>query len=212
MKHILRLILVLPLFFIIAGCESEADVSPVVEDVLMPLKINNKWIYAFTFYDSTGNVTSEVMTDYRIEDDSMYKDEKVYIDQSGHAYANRQHGLWFLSDITTGDTLQLAFKYPCMTGDTYVGGSFTFLAAPGETMTVTVASTDESVISGGKSYSCIKYIAEGYHTPTAMKTDRRVFYFSPKVGLILVEDFNYFNHPTEPILFWRQALSEMVVK
>jgi hypothetical protein len=199
---------------LVAGCESntDSDHTTIPDDVILPLAVNNEWVYSETFYDTNGVISRQNSYSYAIVKDSMRLGEKIYIDENGYQYANRTDGLWYLTDGLFYNEQRLAFKYPCKLGDTFPAPSFNYSGSDGDVVTMTVATVNANVTVPAGTYTCIKYVGEGYMPATDQKTDRRIYYIAPKVGIVLIEDYDYIPNQTDPPLAFRTELTRVTLK
>lgn len=212
MKYILYTISVLFIAMVV-GCEGTTDPNNnnVSQDVIFPLAVNNEWVYQETIFDSNGVVSRQNNYSTAIVKDSIRLGEKVFIDQSGFIYVNRTDGLWYLNDGINRNEQLLAFKYPCKIGDTFPGSHFNYNGEK-DLVTMTVVSLNESITVPAGTYTCIKYIGEGYFPSSGLKTDRRMYYLAPKIGIVLIEDYDYINHQANPYLAFRTELTRVTLK
>jgi hypothetical protein len=213
MKYILYTLSVL-FVIVLFGCEGNTDPNDnnVSQDVIFPLAINNEWTYQDTYFDTTGKIKRIENRSFAIIKDSMRLGEKVFISNDGGVAANRADGFWSLNDGVNNDEQILKFKYPCKVGETYPGSYHNSAAGEPDVATITVESINEIVTVPAGSYTCIKYVSEAYFPTLGYKTDRRIYYIAPKVGIIKAELYDYINHQSNPYLAWRSELTRVTLK
>ncbi len=153
-------------------------------DVIMPLKIGNRWDgMAKTYFlgDSSTTATTLLLKDkLKIDKEIWFVGE--YSEQSeviGHTlYSNRKDGLWAWQtnpDKPEGTPYLLA-KYPANKGDIYDG--------PYIESYYVVTSTDTAVHVDNKKYKCYSYIFE---TPSIIDVPVRQSFWAPGTGQVKYE-------------------------
>ena len=180
----MKKILLLSLFslFILVSCKDNTT-SPVVQNVIWPLAVDNYWEIKMINYDSLGNVASSLIDTTKVVSDSMCTSGKIYKlkffnDSNVHyndEYAcNKSDGFYMVNKIQDSILAIMLYKYPCLQGEQYYLDS-TF---------VKIESTNESVNVSAGVFNCYKYVIE---INNGFFWGKSISYMSPGVGQILFE-------------------------
>jgi hypothetical protein len=181
MKSIITILALITI--LCAGCK-QSPTNPTSETKeIWPLKIGNYWVMKYTYYDSLGHITQIMIDSITVAQDTLIKNEKVYIliNIAGNfthkiLAMNRADGYYEVGigwdPIFHKDTIfyGLDYKYPGKTGETYTGFQ--------DNNKIITTDTIVHALKDG-SFNCYEYYNEnveagGYYTQ----------YLSPGVGRI----------------------------
>jgi hypothetical protein len=171
---ILNILLVISVLFIF-GCPSEDNPSKPngnnsINDLILPLKTGNKWIYQRTvFYNDTLHKTDT--NTIEVTGSRNFGSETWYFTGESYKFINRKDGLWRDATSDGGDTIitpeaALLFKYPVTQGESW-------LSYEGITYLANAVNVDIKVPAG--TFNCIDYKKSKGNSSD---------YFSPGIGNI----------------------------
>ena len=192
----LRLILIVVLGTIIACKKDNGPIATNpsgVNQSIMPLKIGNKWVGTFAFYDSTGRTTlsndSLLATLFAIERDTTIQGERWYVTSGASLpptsfhppllLTSRTDGLWGRPSDTSSSVPYLIAKFPCAMNDSYVTGRNISYRA-------TLLSTSSIVSVPRGTYSCYQYrVSDGSN----LNDYKSAYFMCPDSGFIRVDQY-----------------------
>lgn len=200
-----KLIVLLMIVFV-AGCDSTS--GPSTTDVLVPLAINNTWVYEISDFDSTGTLyqTSEYIR--KLTDTITLEGELYYrINNSIGLAINRSDGHWIAIVNPPGRRYA---KYPAFVGeitrrDTLRGSEIDPdpLKITGYSETRLITNVAPVTVPAG---TFIAYQYETIHTMANGKPlIKEALYMTPGIGEIKFENYNYLEDGTP----WVTSRSEL---
>jgi hypothetical protein len=175
----------------IAGCSKPTPVSSDGTDVIMPLKVGNRWIGRWSFFDSTGVISSTRLDTVTVLSEEMIGSEKWFRVDGNVLRTNRTDGYWAQGSLFGPN---LMAKYPAAIGDTF--GTDYFLqtfpdGSTGEMITyyLSVVSTSTSVTVPAGTFICHEY-KSNYSMPNGVMLDNQEerYYYAPGKGMIKSEE------------------------
>jgi len=159
----------------ILGCTDNSTNSNSSASVqLIPLALNNSWIYKTEFYDSTGAILSSRVDTLRITGDTLINNETWYIfnNSTYNRTTNRSDGYYSYYDAP-----QLEYKYPAQIGDTILFSN---------SLKREVISTNTLITISNVSHSAYHYHDMYVNNVTDLTWD---IFIAPKVGQVRVNAY-----------------------
>lgn len=198
-----RYIVVLLAIFV-AGCDSTS--GPSASSVLVPLAINNTWVYQVTDFDSTGAV-SEISEYVRKLVDTTTIDGQLYyqLDNLIGFVTNRPDGHWIFVGSPPGWRYA---KYPAFVGEIIERDTLRdFSSDPVEDAFVETKLVSNSVSVTVPAGTFIAYQYESIYVLVANGKPiiKEVLYMTPGVGAVRTENHNYLENGTA----WVTSRSEL---
>ena len=178
------LYLVIAIILLIMGCNKNST-NPTNSKVLIPLTVGNKWVYNWYLYDSLGK-SKLVCVEYK----EVFKDSIIYEIHWGNIkdsiydfrISSGHTDYYFLANKSDGSYYKALYqdpwrewKYPGSKGDTFLSN--------GVKRIIEEINYQNKVAIG--SFNCYKY------SYSFTGIDKYIFYFSPDIGEILEEFYEY---------------------
>lgn len=119
----MKLALLFALSLLSLSCTTPTDNPPAPADVLLPLKVGNRWIMQLTYSDTTqpGFDTMRVSRDTLIQNERWFYLSDAFFGPDHALLTNRSTGVWGWHN----DSSRFLWKYPALPGETYLSGSDT---------------------------------------------------------------------------------------
>ncbi len=209
-------ILFLVLIFALSSCETPLDIEdnvikkPIDPAFILPLKVDNRWIYSEEVFDSHGlkeadsfdtiTITGEIV----IDNNNWFIENRTANRMHKHYIRNSAFGLerW---PVETFDTAFPDRKFPSAIGDNYVVPFSYDEIIDSLRTTRKVLSSDEIVDVPAGRFRCLKYsdTVSGESGET-LYDPYRIDFFSPGFGLI--KSILYRISPTGQVFVFRKKL------
>jgi hypothetical protein len=168
-KRIDSLIILTVFLFLISSCTDQSiNPSPDEQGHIIPLALNNVWIYRMEVYDTTGAITNTRIDTILVRKDTTIENEIWYLLYSTTRFTNRKDGFYSFYESPT-----LEYKYPAIPGDSIPITQY---------LTRRVMSINEIINVNGKSYTAYKYY-DAYETTSSTWT----LYLVPNIGQVRID-------------------------
>ncbi len=188
------LVLMLMTVVFVVGCGNDEPIAPApaaADGVIMPLAVNNKWVYDVMQYDIGGMLVDEWTDSLILEDSGTVTTDIWFVDDGDSYYANRADGLWFRA--ASGGSVSLLFKYPANVNDVWPGSGYAMLLE---------SKTAATSVPLG-SYTCYQYVRE---YPSGTGLGMEFYYLVPDTGIVRYEKRDSSNGFVEEIGLLREVI------
>jgi hypothetical protein len=198
MKLLIHIFSIIILIFLFTCCKNEENgpTSPTpikTTNILVPLSVDNYWVYLTQSLDSTGLVWSQRYDTVSVTKDTLVNGESWYYVFDiicGYGwFTNRQDGYWFQS----GDWITLKYPYPCNAGDSVLLSNGAI---------INIQSVKDTVYCSAGQFICSRYRDKSNHT----------YKFSPNVGRIYYEASYISPYTNKEYVSIRQILTSYKIK
>jgi hypothetical protein len=189
MKRNILVCLVTTLLF--AGCNSNSS-EPTNAHEISYLKLGNKWIYSFTFYNPDGSIDKTWIDSLEVVSTAVING-KQYFQFSPEGYLRvDEQGLWGRNTNNSKETL--GFKYPTSVGDRW--GYDTSLIIYGRSsqdtkyLSFATLKLDTTIQTEAGTFSCVKYTEESSLKSDGTLFDRDYIFVDPRKGMVDVISYD----------------------
>ncbi len=200
MKNIIILGLIL-IFAVNFGCNDNSVNKVIAQSELIPLKVNNYWIYKNTTIDSNNNIISTTYDTLKIIKDTILYSKTYYKTSETTCFNNNTWGVYEIFNPEFFNTEIKMYKYPCNLNDNYTVLDSVEVPSIEINKTDTVKANyiifniDTNIIVIAGTFSCIYYKPKSidkfnnftdYPTPFTPKT-----WISVNTGIIKMEFYDF---------------------
>ncbi len=167
-------ILVSTLFIVSINCKKDGATEAVSQkaNVILPMALNNMWIYRISQMDSSGNIIKSWIDTTKVTKDTIVNNEKWYAPEKepNEFMTNRTDGLY-------GNVFspKMEYKYPASIGDSILL-SWGFYRK--------VVSINDTITVNGKLYHAYKTIDD---FPSDPNVSSYINYYVPNIGQVKLE-------------------------
>lgn len=174
MKTIKIFIILFTLAVLSISCSKDEDKKAIDKTFLIPLKINNYWIFRVYWYDQQQNLVKTDTTLIKVVSDTLIENQHYFkLDFFGIYYTNKIDGVY----ANLINTQSVIYKYPAKVGDKYIRNL---------TDTITVISTNKRIDLQSGSFECYQYQSK-------FKGFILNDYLAPGIGIIELEGGESWN-------------------
>jgi hypothetical protein len=173
-------------FLLIAGCSNTS--GPTSGDVLMPLAVNNTWIYENFSYDSLGNRSPGFYDTTLLVSSHLVNGEMRYTNQYGVDWMNRNDSL--MTYYSLGSGYYIFAKYPMKIGESMNLDKWVITTESNPDpieeaqRVLTYLGGDTTITVPAGTFKCIKYRNDLIGIRTDSLYERDYHYYCLNVGLI----------------------------
>lgn len=171
--------------FLFTGCNSNMS-EPTNANEITYLKLGNKWIYSFTFFNPDGSIEKTWIDSLEIIGTSIINGKEYFrFSPEGYQRVDEQ-GLWARNISNSKETLVL--KYPTSIGDRW--GYDTSLINYGQVnedtryLSLSTLKLDTTNQTEAGTFSCIEYTEESYRKSDGELIDIDYIFVDPEKGMI----------------------------
>jgi hypothetical protein len=152
---------------------------------IIPLNLDNTWNYHVTAYDTSGNIYFSANISDKIMGDTIINGQRWYYQDKGALYFTIKSDGYYTIDRYAMDTakINLAYKYPCNTGDKYSNWE--------------VVKLDTQITVPAGNFSCVLY---SYRLKTGDSFSYYDVYIKPGIGRIKTATYGFVDN--HPIFVW----------
>lgn len=171
---------------------NENSINPNKEDVLIPLKYGNYWIYKNTIFNYGGSDTNRISYDTIRVDGIRVLNNETYYFYDGNLMINRNDGLYYSNSYD----YSLLYKYPANKGDyfeNYYDDS------------VSVISNDSLISINSNTFNCYVYHWLWWNNNGQIQSSYTEI--CPGIGVIRQFQFDFVNSKETKLINLMELLS-----